>query len=239
MDTDTRLSSGRIRVAIVDDHPALREGTAGLLAREPDLEVVGVVGNLADARELLGSGRAVDVVVLDIRLEGERGLDLLAEAGVDVGEGAEAEASRPQIVVWTAYDVPQYAAFAFRAGAAGFVLKTAPTSELVDAIRRAAAGGIHFGSRPDVRTGPLTAREREVLAHLVDGLSNDEIAAAMGVITRTVEAHLTRLYDRFDARSRTELAARAAREGWLDVPPATPESPAGMLGQRGPRRKPA
>jgi DNA-binding NarL/FixJ family response regulator len=220
LDTDSRLTPDRIRVAIVDDHPALREGTAGLLAREPDLEVVGVVGNLADARELLGSGQPVDVVVLDIRLEGERGLDLLAEVGQ--GMGPTAGASRPQIVVWTAYDVPQYAAFAFRAGAAGFVLKTAPTSELVDAIRRAAAGGVHFASRPDVRTGPLTAREREVLAHLVDGLSNDEIAVAMGVITRTVEAHLTRLYDRFDARSRTELAARAAREGWLDVPPADP-----------------
>ena len=54
----------------------------------------------------------------------------------------------------------------------------------------------------------------------VDGLSNDEIAAAMGVIARTMEAHLTRLYERFGARSRTELAARAAREGWLDVPPS-------------------
>lgn len=213
MDPDRGLTPNRIRVAIVDDHPALREGTAGLLAREPDLEVVGVVGNLADARALLTAGQPVDVLVLDIRLEGERGLDLLAEAGEGTGT------TRPQIVVWTAYDVPQYAAFAFRAGAAGFVLKTAPTSQLVDAIRRAAGGGVHFASRPDVSTGSLTAREREVLAHLVDGLSNDEIAAAMGVITRTVEAHLTRLYDRFDARSRTDLAARAAREGWLDVPP--------------------
>jgi DNA-binding NarL/FixJ family response regulator len=223
MDSDNRLTATGIRVAIVDDHPALREGTAGLLAREPDLEVVGVVGTLADARALLSSAQRVDVLVLDIRLEGERGLDLLAEEGE--GRGA----SRPQIVVWTAYDVPQYAAFAFRAGAAGFVLKTAPTSELVEAIRRAARGGVHFASRPDVRTGPLTAREREVLTHLVDGLSNDEIAAAMGVITRTVEAHLTRLYDRFDARSRTDLAARAAREGWLDIPPG---SPAGRVPQR-------
>lgn len=208
-------------MAIVDDHPALREGTASLLAREPDLEMAGIVGTLADARALLSSGQSVDVLVLDIRLEGERGLDLLAEAGQGAA-GQGAGASRPQIVVWTAYDVPQYAAFAFRAGAAGFVLKTAPTSELVDAIRQAAKGGVHFAARPDVRTGPLTAREREVLAHLVDGMTNDEIAAAMGVITRTVEAHLTRLYDRFDARSRTELAARAAREGWLDVPPADP-----------------
>lgn len=202
-----------IRVAIVDDHPALREGTAGLLAREPDLEVVGLVGTLAEARALTDGTDPPHVLVLDIRLGGERGLDLLAISGA-AGE------RRPAIVVWTAYDVPQYAAFAFRAGAAAFVVKTAPTSELIEAIRHAAAGRIHFTSRPDLGGRPLSARERQILELLVDGLSNDEIAAALGVITRTVEAHLTRLYENFDVRSRAELAARAAREGWLEVPPS-------------------
>lgn len=201
-----------IRVAIVDDHPALREGTAGLLAREPDIEVVGVVGTLAEARDLTGGDDPPHVMVLDIRLGGERGLDLLAST-------APAGERRPAIVVWTAYDVPQYAAFAFRAGAAAFVVKTAPTSELVDAIRHAAAGRIHFTSRPDLAGRPLSGRQRQILELLVRGLSNDEIAADLGVITRTVEAHLTRLYEDFDVRSRTELAARAAREGWLEVPP--------------------
>ncbi|MDQ3554478.1 MAG: response regulator transcription factor [Chloroflexota bacterium] len=206
------MTSETIRVAIVDDHPALREGTAGLLAREPDLEVVGVVGTLAEARDLAGGDDPPHVLVLDIRLGGERGLDLLASTG-------PAGARRPAIVVWTAYDVPQYAAFAFKAGAAAFVVKTAPTRELIDAIRHAAAGRIHFTSRPDLSGRPLSGREREVLGLLVRGLSNDEIAADLGVITRTVEAHLTRLYEDFDVRSRTELAAKAAREGWLEVPP--------------------
>jgi len=201
-----------IRVAIVDDHPALREGTAGLLAREPDLEVVDVVGTLDEARALANSEDPPHVLVLDIRLGGERGLDLLASPRVT-------ERRRPAIVVWTAYDVPQYAAFAFRAGAAAFVVKTAPTSELIDAIRHAAAGRIHFTIRPDLGGRPLSGREREILSLLVDGLSNDEIAGTLGVITRTVEAHLTRLYENFDVHSRTELAARAAREGWLEVPP--------------------
>ncbi len=207
------MTSETIRVAIVDDHPALREGTAGLLALEPDLEVVGVVGTLAEARDLAGGDDPPHVLVLDIRLGGERGLDLLVVPGV-AGE------RRPAIVVWTAYDVPQYAAFAFRAGAAAFVVKTAPTSELIDAIRHAAAGRIHFTSRPDLGGRPLSGRERQILELLVHGSSNDEIAADLGVITRTVEAHLTRLFEDFDVRSRTELAARAAREGWLEVPPS-------------------
>jgi len=132
--------------------------------------------------------------------------------------GGRTAGSRPAIILWTAYDYPQYAAFAYRAGAAGFVVKTAPTAELVEAIRRVAAGGSHFSSRPDLGTLPLSSREREVLERIVDGRSNDEIGGELGVATRTVEAHLTRLFERYDVRSRTELATRAIREGWLDVP---------------------
>ena len=98
------------------------------------------------------------------------------------------------------------------------MVKTAPTTELIEAIRRVADGGIHFSSRPEVGTRPLSGREHEVLARVVDGRSNDQIGHDLEVTTRTVEAHLTRLYDRFGAQSRTELATRAVREGWLDVP---------------------
>lgn len=204
-----------IRVGLVDDHPALREGTAALLEKEPDLVVVGLAGTVAEARALVVGPEPPDVLVVDIRLGGERGLDLLLDPGAPAGR-------RPAIVVWTAFDVPQYAAFAFRSGAAGFVVKTAPVTELVAAIRHAAAGGLHFTTRPDLASRPLSERERQVLGHLVAGRSNDEIGAAMGIITRTVEAHLTRLFERYDVGSRTELAARAAREGWLDVPPDPP-----------------
>ncbi len=203
--------SGRIvRVLLVDDHPALREGTAELVGHEADVEVVAAVGSLNEARAALDGG-GIDVLVLDIRLQDEHGLDLLAAA----------RAAEPPVptVVWTAYDLPQYVSYAFRGGASGFVLKTAPTRELIDAIRAAAAGGMHFATRPDIRERALTPREHALLTHLIAGLSNDEIAVQLGVITRTVEAHLTRLYERFDARSRAELAARVVREGWLEVPP--------------------
>jgi DNA-binding NarL/FixJ family response regulator len=200
-----------IRVAIVDDHPTLREGTAGLIDREPDLQVVGLAGSLDEAAELLRDPHPPDVLVLDIRLGSERGLDILAEL-------AASGRNRPAVVVWTAYDLPQYVAYAMRAGAAGFVLKTASTRELLEAIRRAARGGAQFTRRPARDTVILGGRDRELVASLVEGRSNDEIAAAWGVGTRAVEAHLTRLYERFGAQSRAELAVRAVREGWLEIP---------------------
>jgi DNA-binding NarL/FixJ family response regulator len=121
----------------------------------------------------------------------------------------------PAVVVLTSYDYPQYADAALRLGASGFVVKTAPTAELLDAIRRAAAGGLAYGVRPG--TGVLlSAREREVLRLVVDGASNDEIGARLGISSRTVESHLRRLFERLSVASRTELAGRALREGWLE-----------------------
>jgi len=219
-ETARRTRPPVIRVAIVDDHPALREGTASLLSREPDIEVVATLGSLAEIRALIDGDEPPDVVVQDIRLGGESGLRMLSgEATATVaGQARPVGGPGPAIILWTAYDYPQYAAYAYRAGAAGFVVKTAPTAELIAAIRRVADGGIHFSTRPDLGTRPLSVREREVLARIVDGRSNDEIAGELGVTSRTVEAHLTRLYERFGVHSRTELATRALREGWLDVP---------------------
>jgi DNA-binding NarL/FixJ family response regulator len=109
-----------------------------------------------------------------------------------------------------------------RLGASGFVLKTAPISELLDAIRRAAAGGMAFGIRPGRGTeARLSGRELDVVRLVVDGRSNDEIGVRLGIGAKTVESHLRRLFERLDVASRTELATRALREGWLDVPPAT------------------
>ncbi len=199
-----------IRVAIVDDHPVVRDGTAALLAAQPGLEVTGTAGSLAEARVLVERG-GIDVLLLDIRLGTDSGLGLLA-GGAPPGW--------PAIVVLTAYDYPQYADAALRLGAAGFVLKTAPLAELREAIERAAAGGLAFSVRPRAGASPhLSKRELEVVRLVVDGRTNDEIGAALGIGTKTVETHLARVFERFDVASRTELAARALREGWLDVPP--------------------
>jgi DNA-binding NarL/FixJ family response regulator len=207
------MADAPVRVAVVDDHPVVRDGTAALLAAQPGLMVVGTAGSLAGAADLLAT-TAVDVVLLDIRLGTDSGLTLLSDAGAD--------RPLPAIVVVTAYDYPQYADAALRLGAAGFVLKTAPIAELVDAIRRAAAGGLAFARRPGVGPGAsirLSAREFEVVRLVVDGRSNDEIGASLGIGSKTVETHLRRLFERLGVASRTELATRALREGWLEVPP--------------------
>ncbi|HEX7492354.1 MAG TPA: response regulator transcription factor [Candidatus Limnocylindrales bacterium] len=200
-------AAGRIRVAIIDDHPVVREGTVALLGTQPGLVMVGAAASLEGATPLLDPA-AVDVLLLDVRLGTDSGLTLL--------DGAQ---PRPAVIVLTAYDYPQYAAAARRMGAAGFVVKTAPIAELVAAIRAAAAGGADFHCELDLSAPPpLTRREREVVRLVADGRSNDEIGAALDITTKTVEGHLRRLFERFGAQSRTELATRAVREGWLEVP---------------------
>ncbi|HEX7223959.1 MAG TPA: response regulator transcription factor [Candidatus Limnocylindria bacterium] len=189
---------------MVDDHPLVREGTAAIVARADDMEIAGIAGSLDELRPMLDG--SVDVLLLDLRLGQASGFDLLrAEEGVAL----------PAVVVLTSYDYPQYADAALRLGASGFVVKTAPTAELLDAIRRAAAGGLAFGVRPGGGVA-LSAREREVVRLVVDGASNDEIGARLGISARTVESHLRRLFERLGVASRTELAARALREGWLE-----------------------
>lgn len=211
----------RIRVAVVDDHPLVGQGLASLLAREPDLEISAVGSSLADAVALLTAPDPPDILLLDVRLGDESGLDLLPAA----------RSLTTAVIVLTAYDYPPYLAAAHRLGAAGFVVKSSPLGTLIEAIRRVAAGGLVFDRRPgDVVS--LTPRERSVVDLLVEGGSNDEIGAALGITTRTVEAHLARLFERIGVASRTELATRALREGWLDVPAIRTDTGVSSRGRR-------
>jgi DNA-binding NarL/FixJ family response regulator len=204
------------------------EGTAAILRAEQDIEVVTVAPSLetAEAAGLFDAAR-VDVVLLDIRLGTDSGLRALTSGpvgggGAAGGEGEDpgARPARPAIIVLTAYDYPQYADAALRLGAAGFVLKTAPLPELVDAIRRVAAGGLAFAVRPTkAGLARLSPREHDVVRLVADGRTNDEIGSALQIGSKTVETHLARLFERLGVASRTELAMRAVREGWLDVPP--------------------
>jgi DNA-binding NarL/FixJ family response regulator len=172
-----------IRIVVVDDHPVFRDGTAALLEREPDLAVLGVAADLDAARALLAHDPPPDVVLLDIRLGDENGLAILQEL-----------AARTAVVVLTAYDYPQYLHAAIRLGAAGFVGKSAPTEDLLRAVRHAAAGGLAFDRRT-LASEPivLTSREVEIVRLLADGSSNDEIGLALGITTKSVESALGRV----------------------------------------------
>jgi len=198
-----------IRVGIVDDHPVVLDGLVGALPRDPEIVVAWSATTLADARVALRSNPC-DAVLVDVRLPDGSGLDLISRP----------EPGGPAFVVLSSFDRPQYARAAYQRGAAGYVLKTAPLDEIIATLRIAAGGRAlvqphHLASLAGAAS--LTARELDVVRLVADGLSNDEIAAKLSLSRKTVEAYLTRLFERWAVSSRTELALRADREGWLDA----------------------
>jgi DNA-binding NarL/FixJ family response regulator len=197
-----------IRVGIVDDHAAVSDGLRAALNLLSGMEVVWTAPSLAAARAALEVEPAVDVVLLDVRLPDGSGLDLLP--GVR---------SSPAFLVLSSFDRPQYASSAFDRGAAGFMLKVAPISEIGAAIRAIANGELAFPGRgpDDLRApAPFTPRELEVVRLVARSFSNDEIAGRLGISPKTVEFYLGEIFRRHGFATRTELALWAEREGWLD-----------------------
>jgi DNA-binding NarL/FixJ family response regulator len=202
-----------VRLALVDDHPIVLNGLQAALATIDEIEVVVQGSSIADARAIL-EREDIDVVLLDVRLPDGNGIELLARPGRPV---------RPAIIVLSSFRNRQYVAAAIRFGAQGFLLKSTPLPELVDAIRRVAAGGSIFTAEQlrDAQGGyvALTVRERQILRLMLQGISNDEIAVRLNVSRKTIEVHLSRLYSRFGAIGRVDLALRVDHEGWLEIEP--------------------
>jgi DNA-binding NarL/FixJ family response regulator len=200
-----------VRIALVDDHPIVLNGLQAALRTVGDIDVVAQGSNIAEARVILERAD-IDVLLLDVRLPDGNGIELLARPG---------RPERPAIIVLSSFRNRQYVAAAIRFGAQGFLLKSTPLPELVDAIRRVAIGGSIFSAEQlrDAQSGyvALTTREREILALMLQGKSNDEIAVRLKVSRKTVEVHLSRLYSRFGAIGRVDLALRVDHEGWLEL----------------------
>jgi DNA-binding NarL/FixJ family response regulator len=200
-----------IRVGLVDDHPVVMQGLDAALGTVADFEVVVHGSTLAEARDIAARDD-IDVLLLDVRLPDGNGLELLDDAG---------RRHRPAVLMLSSFQSRQYVAAALRFGANGFLLKTTPLIELIAAIRTVANGGTAF-TNDQLRVGQtgfvkLTAREREIVKLVIDGKSNDEIAVILHTSRKTVEFHLSRLYERFGLMTRVELALRADHEGWLDI----------------------
>ncbi|CAN5568421.1 response regulator transcription factor [soil metagenome] len=199
-----------IRLILVDDHPIVLGGLEAALEPHTDLEVVGRAGSVAEARALLDQQHA-DVALVDVRLPDGTGFALLEEA---IAPPATA------IIMLTTFHTGQYLAAAMRLGARGYLLKTSPIEEIVDAVHRVAGGGVAFmtgGEAVSEPTQPLSAQEAQIVRAVAAGLTNKEIAAQLAISRRTVEWHLAKLFERLAVRSRSELAVRAALEGWLDL----------------------
>jgi response regulator RpfG family c-di-GMP phosphodiesterase/DNA-binding CsgD family transcriptional regulator len=192
------------RVLIVEDHEAIARGLELLLRRE-GIEIAGSAGSLADAARLL-ERREADVVVLDLTLQGEDGLELLSEA----------KAGGRRVLLYTGSEDPATVAAARAAGADGVASKTGTPAEFVEAVRAVARGDRYMDPRlprpPEGAPSPigtLTAREREVVALLAEGLTGDEIGERLFLSPATVRTHLRNAMDRIGARNRPHLVALA------------------------------
>lgn len=203
--------AGVIQVALVDDHPVVLRGLDTALSTVEDIRILAHGGSLAEAR-VIAARDDIDVLLLDVRLPDGNGLELLSEV---------AKRGRPAVLVLSSFRSRQYVAAAIRFGANGFLLKTTPLDELIAAIRVIAHGGTAF-TTDQIREGQqgyvnLTERERDIVRLVIGGRSNDEIAVTLQTSRKTVEFHLSRLYERFGLMTRVELALRASHEGWLDL----------------------
>ncbi|MEN6368921.1 MAG: response regulator transcription factor [Thermotogota bacterium] len=187
---------GTTRIAIVDDHALVRDGLARLLTLETDFGVVGSCGDGAGALELAAALRP-DVILLDIALPDIDGLDLIAKV-LD-------RSPESRVLMLSMHSEPEYAAAAVARGARGLVAKSASAEALVEAIRRVAAGE----TLPSEER--LSPREREILALVAAGRSNDEVACELGIQRKTVDGHCERLMEKLDVHTRAALVAYGRR----------------------------
>jgi DNA-binding NarL/FixJ family response regulator len=199
-----------IRLAVVDDHPAIAAAIADAARGHPEIELVGRAIDVAGGIALIEEARP-DVVLCDVWLGGEPGgLELVRRFGAGRG---------PAMLMLSGFEQASFLRAAFESGAAGYLSKAAELDEIIEALLAVAAGETRFPAVTlrALRDAPRrpSPREIEAIRLLARGSTNDEIATGLGISIKTVESHLRRLFGRYGVLSRTELAMLAVREGWL------------------------
>lgn len=212
-----------IRVAIADDQQLIRAGFRSLLEAEPDIEIVGEAGSGAEAVALVTATRP-DVVLMDIRMPDGDGLWATEQIVQHPGLGAT------HIVIVTTFEIDEYVGRAIRAGASGFLVKDTEPVEFIRAVRVVAAGDALLSPgvtrrlleriSGDLREAPdasslsvITDREREVLALVGQGLTNDEIGRELFLSPLTAKTHVSRIMSKLAARDRVQLVVIAYETG--------------------------
>jgi len=204
-----------IRLIIVDDHPIVRDGIASVLEAETDIVVAASVGSAEDMLAAVARDRP-DAILLDLALPGMDGVEAIARLR---------QVGAPPVVIFSAHEDAEAMIEAVRAGARGYVIKGAPGSEIVSAIREVASGGSYFRGAAanaiarEVRSprdpDGLTPREREVIRLVGEGLSNKQIAQRLGIAERTAKFHVRQIMSKLGADNRAQAVALATRRGLL------------------------
>jgi two-component system response regulator DevR len=200
-------------VFLIDDHEVVRQGIAGLIGREADLDVVGEAATAREGRQRIAA-TLPDVAVIDVRLPDGNGIDLCRDI----------RSAHPDVhcLILTAYDDDDAMYAAAIAGAAGYVLKDIRGQKLVESIRAVAAGirlmdpqvrhtVVTASARPSDRVEvALSLRERQVLDHIADGLTNRQIGEKLGLAEKTVKNYVSSLLDKLGMERRTQAAVYGA-----------------------------
>ena len=212
----------RIKLMIVDDHPIVRRGIGMCLARQPHMEIVGEAG---DGREAIRLARELqpDIMLMDI--------DMPEVSGLVVADLLRRELPKIKVLILSMHTNKEYVLRIIQCGARGFVLKEAPTDELMRAIECVSAGEAYFssevarvalnqfvrGSGEAPGAPRLTNREREVLVQIAEGRSNKEIAGQLDIGVRTVETHRERIMRKLDIHSVAGLTRFAIANGLITL----------------------
>ncbi len=213
-----------IKVVLIDEHAILREGLASLINRETDMRVVGEASNGIDALQMTEK-LIPDVVLIDIQIPGLDGIETIRRIR---------EKHPPvSVLVLTLADQDQYLHEAIHAGATGYLLKTAPSSDVIEGIRLSSRGGsvldpvmarklldnLTGARKPELRksTELLTPRELDVLKLMVKGLSNKEMAESLFISDKTVKIHVSNILKKLRVKSRSQAIIYAIQHGLVEL----------------------
>jgi len=202
-----------VRILLVDDHPVVRRGLRAMFEEQDGIAVLAEADDGRAALDALAHTE-VDVVLMDLQMGA--GMD-----GVEATRRIRERPEAPPVLVLTTYDSDADILAAVEAGATGYMLKDAPPEQLCQAVRSAARGETTLAPQVAARlmrrmqspAPALTAREVEILGHLVQGSTNREIARSLFVSEATVKTHLVHIYDKLDVDNRTAAIAAAVEQG--------------------------
>ncbi len=213
--SDAAQGAAPIRLLIVDDHPVVRDGVSSMFARNPEFEVLGEAADGAEAVRLAQELRP-DVILMDLRMPGMDGVTAITELARRGVAG--------RVLVLTTYDTDSHVLAAIEAGATGYLLKDAPRTEMLRAVRAVARGEAVLSPAVAARlmsrvrspgAGPLSQREVEVLELVASGTTNREAAARLFITEATVKTHLLNIYAKLGVSDRAAAVAEAFNRGLL------------------------